>query len=102
VTEFTENVITVIKQIPKGKVMTYGSIASYAGNRYGARQVVRILNSSSISYNLPWHRVINSKGEIGLSGEGGAMQRQKLEAEGVEFKDGKIDLSKYSHKFVLE
>ncbi len=94
-TEFSENVIAIIKRIPKGKVMTYGQIATGAGNRWGARQVVRILSSMSNAYDLPWHRVINSQGRIGLSGVYGTIQRQKLESEGIEFDSDRIDLEKY-------
>jgi methylated-DNA-protein-cysteine methyltransferase-like protein len=66
VTIFTERVISIIQSIPEGKVMTYGQIASYAGSPRGARQVVRILHSMSKKHHLPWHRVINSKGEISI------------------------------------
>jgi len=97
--EFTQMVIDIIKQIPKGKVMTYGQIAKSAGNPWGARQVVRILNSMSRSYDLPWHRVINSKGEISLGGSGGTLQAERLSSEGVVVKDFKIDLNEYLYTF---
>lgn len=61
---YTERVIEIIKNIPEGKVMTYGQIARIAGSPRGARQVVRVLHSMSAKYNLPWHRVINTKGEL--------------------------------------
>lgn len=61
---FTERVIRIIQPIPSGHVMTYGQIARLAGNSWGARQVARILHSMSCKYRLPWHRVINSRGEI--------------------------------------
>ncbi len=78
-------------------VATYGLVAEYAGNRCGARQVVRILSSSSDKYQLPWHRVVNRKGEISpRSSMGHLFQRQLLEEEGVVFEeDGRIDLSIY-------
>lgn len=68
-TPFTEKVIQIIKSIPEGKVMTYGQIARLAGSPRGARQVVRILHSLSEKYQLPWHRVINVKGEIAFKDE---------------------------------
>ncbi|MCU9594524.1 MGMT family protein [Caldibacillus thermolactis] len=68
-TPFTEKVIQIIKSIPEGKVMTYGQIARLAGSPRGARQVVRILHSLSEKYQLPWHRVINAKGEIAFKDE---------------------------------
>ena len=96
-TEFTRMVIEIIQNIPEGKIMTYGQIAKNAGDPWGARQVVRILNSMSVSFALPWHRVINSKGEIGLGGAGGEEQITRLMAEGVLVENGKIDLAKYRH-----
>lgn len=66
--------------------MTYGQIAKAAGSPRGARQVVRILHSMSEKYGLPWHRVINSKGEIGFSDtEMYNNQKELLESEGIKF-----------------
>jgi len=95
VNEFTNQVVNIIEHIPSGKVMAYGQIAKYAGNPWGARQVVRILNSMSTKYHLPWHRVINAKGEISLTGEGGSLQKSLLSSEGIIFIGDKIDLSSY-------
>ena len=97
--KFTEQVIHIIQHIPMGKVMSYGQIAKCAGNRRGARQVVRILHSMSTTYHLPWHRVINSKGEIGIKSEEGFInQKMMLEEEGVTLTSGnKIDLDKYRY-----
>lgn len=75
--------------------MTYGQIAAYAGNPRGARQVSRILHSMSEKYNLPWHRVINSKGIISLTGEPGFIQGELLSQEGIEVLNKKIDLKKH-------
>ncbi|MFU2014070.1 MGMT family protein [Peribacillus butanolivorans] len=96
---FTERVITIIQHIPAGKVMTYGQIGQLAGSPRGARQVVRILHSSSGKYNLPWHRVINAKGEIGIKAEDAAShQKWMLESEGVTFTDrDTIDLEIYRY-----
>lgn len=66
---FTIRVITIIKQIPQGNVLTYGLIAKFAGNPRGARQVSRILHSMSYTEGLPWHRVINAEGRIVLSSD---------------------------------
>ncbi|MCK5127356.1 MAG: MGMT family protein [candidate division Zixibacteria bacterium] len=96
-TPFTKAVKTVIKSIPAGKIATYGQIAALAGNPRAARMVVRILHSSSKSDNLPWHRIINSKGTISLRpGQGYELQKQLLEDEGIEFGIGdKVDFKKY-------
>jgi len=94
---FTERVIKLIKQIPTGKVATYGQIAIYAGNPRASRQIAWVLHSSSKKDNLPWHRVINSKGRISLPKDRGYdLQKKLLEMEGVVFKENDfIDLDKY-------
>ena len=90
---FTKRVVTIIQAIPSGYVMSYGQVAAAAGNPRGARQVVRILHSMSEKYELPWHRIINAKGEISFTA---GDQRGLLEAEGVEFSlNGKVDLATY-------
>lgn len=94
---FTQRARDVIRKIPEGKVATYGQIAAYAGNPYAARQVVRILCSSSEKYGLPWHRVINRKGQISLKPNCGyEIQKQLLQKEGVRFdRSDFIDFDRY-------
>lgn len=94
---FTEKVIQIIKDIPEGKVMTYGQVAKLAGNPRAARQVARILHTMSRKHHLPWHRVINAKGQIAMKDEAKFNeQRLSLEAEGIEVNNaGKVDLMKY-------
>ncbi len=96
-TEFTETVIALLKKIPMGKVATYGQIAALAGSPRAARQVVRILHSSSKKYNLPWHRVINSQGKISLKpNQGYEIQKALLVKEKVKFSlSEQINLNKY-------
>lgn len=90
--ESTKAILSILKQLPVGKVISYGEVAKLAGYPNGARQVVRILSSLSDTEHLPWHRVVNKQGQIALSGEGAFIQKALLEAEGVEVSDeGKID-----------
>lgn len=91
---FTEQVIKIIKKIPEGKVMSYGQIAKHAGSPRGARQVVRILHTMSSKYELPWHRVVNVKGEIAIKDDEGSFeQKSRLQEEGVPFlKEYKVDM----------
>ena len=95
--DFTRRVVEVIRGIPPGAVMTYGQVAACAGSPRAARQVVRILHSMSEKYNLPWHRVINAKGEISLQEPlYRDMQIGLLEEEGIEVsRGGKVDLARY-------
>ncbi|SCW65569.1 methylated-DNA-protein-cysteine methyltransferase related protein [Paenibacillus tianmuensis] len=96
-TPFTKRVLEIIQGIPEGQVMTYGQIAGLAGSPRGARQVVRILHSSSGKYGLPWHRVVNARGEIAVRQEEGRMlQMLYLRDEGVEVDDsGQLDLDRW-------
>jgi methylated-DNA-protein-cysteine methyltransferase related protein len=90
--ESTIIILSILKQLPAGKVISYGEVAKLAGYPNGARQVVRILSSLSDAERLPWHRVVNKQGQIALSGEGAFIQKALLEAEGVVVSDeGKID-----------
>ncbi len=94
---FHLRVITIIKRIPRGRVATYGQIAAFAGDPRGARQVVRVLHTSSEKEKLPWHRVVNREGRISLLPlEGYELQKALLEKEGVEFDQMEtIDLERY-------
>jgi methylated-DNA-protein-cysteine methyltransferase-like protein len=97
---FHDRAVRSIKGIPAGKVATYGLIARLAGSPRAARQVAYVLNSSWKKHNLPWHRVVNSKGGISLKpGRGYEEQKALLEKEGVVFReDGSIDLALYQWK----
>ncbi|WAH39347.1 MGMT family protein [Alicyclobacillus dauci] len=97
---FTAKAVEIIQNIPEGKVMTYGQIARLSGSPRGARQVVRILHSMSQKHKLPWHRVINSQGRIGLrEDESFHVQKLSLQAEGIEFIDNdQIDLQRYQYR----
>lgn len=92
---FTAEVVRVLKEIPEGYVVTYGQVARMAGSPRAARQVVRILHTMSEKHGLPWHRVVNIRGEIAISDEESKnLQRMLLESEGVAFLvSGRVDLS---------
>ncbi|RNF38411.1 MGMT family protein [Planococcus salinus] len=96
---FTEKTIQIIKEIPPGKVMSYGQIAVQAGSPRGARQVARILHSLSEKHELPWHRVVNAEGKIMLRDEEARhAQTVFLQTEGVEVdQSGKVDLKRFRH-----
>lgn len=96
-TELTQKIIEIIRDIPYGTVSTYGTIAAMAGNRKGARQVVRVLHTYSRREKLPWHRVVNREGKISLPDfHGGESQRTLLEAEGIVFSScDRIDLDRF-------
>ena len=83
-------ICAVIRRIPKGWVATYGQVAAMAGLPRRARLVGRVLQTLEDGSDVPWHRVVNAKGEVsrGLSRNGSdRVQQRLLEAEGVEFDD---------------
>ncbi len=68
--------------------MTYGQIARQAGSPRAARQVVRILHAMSKKHKLPWHRVLNIRGEIAIQDDEGAqLQQFLLVSEGIRVSD---------------
>jgi methylated-DNA-protein-cysteine methyltransferase-like protein len=85
-----------IRTIPKGKVATYGDVATAAGFPGRARQVVWALRGAR---GLPWHRVVGAGGKIMLPGENGLEQRVRLETEGVAFRGGRVWMEKHRHNF---
>lgn len=94
---FTRKIIAIIKRIPKGRVCTYGLIATLAGQPNGARQVTRIIHAMSRKHELPWHRIINAKGLISLpKPDGYEEQKALLQGEGVAFDEkDRVDMRKY-------
>jgi methylated-DNA-protein-cysteine methyltransferase-like protein len=85
-----------IKQIPPGKVSTYGAVARVAGYPGHARQVARALHGG---IGLPWQRVLGAGGQIKLRGEYAMEQRFRLEAEGVRFRGKRVDMQAHEFKF---
>ena len=77
----------VVRKIPRGRVASYGQIAELAGFEGHARQVGYALHALPADSGVPWHRVVNAKGEISprSAGDSHELQRMLLEAEGVRF-----------------
>ncbi|MDH4044603.1 MAG: MGMT family protein [Gemmatimonadota bacterium] len=90
-------IYAAVRRIPAGRVATYGQIAALAGLRGQARLVGYALAALDIDTDVPWHRVVNARGAISLPAHdhGALMQRARLEAEGIEFRDGRIPLAKW-------
>lgn len=93
---FKERVLDVVKNIPYGRVTTYGTVATLAGTPRGARLVAGILHSEE--EEIPWQRIVNRHGFISIRGckYDKNFQKKLLEAEGVDVSaDFMIDLEKY-------
>ncbi|MCK6262713.1 MGMT family protein [Vibrio sp. ZSDE26] len=94
--QFSVQIFAVIHQIPQGKVTSYGVVAKLAGYPGYARQVGRVLSNLPRDTQLPWHRVVNSQGQISLQGESLQRQKERLLVEGIEVSGkGKIRLKLY-------
>lgn len=92
-----KKIYRIVKQIPYGKVISYGSIASIVG--CSARHVGYAMAAIPHDLELPWHRVVNAQGAISLRkhGQGDVEQKRLLLNEGVRFKhNGRIDLDRHS------
>lgn len=91
-----EMILAAVRRIPRGKVCTYGDVAEVAGLPRRARLVGTVLRQTS-GRGLPWYRVINAGGRISfpVGSDAYARQRRQLEAEGVVFAGGRVDLRRY-------
>lgn len=86
-------ILSVVEEIPYGRVATYGQIACLIGRENNSRLVGRVLGLSEYYGNYPCHRVVN---HIGRTAPGWAEQKEYLSEEGVGFKaNGCVDLKKY-------
>lgn len=96
--DFFQKVYEVVRQIPYGKITTYGAIAKKIGASRSARMVGYALNASHLNEDIPAHRVVNRKGV--LTGkhhfQGTNLMQQLLESEGVVIKDNTVqDFERY-------
>ena len=84
-----------VSEIPPGRVASYGQVARVAGLPGRARLVGKALRSLPEDSGVPWFRVINAGGRISLTAEGASLQRELLEAEGVEFDGARVELERF-------
>ncbi|MDF1513409.1 MAG: MGMT family protein [Anaerolineae bacterium] len=92
-----DQVHAIVRQIPVGKVATYGQIAFWLGWTHGARTVGWAMRVRPTGDPIPWHRVVNGKGRISIADN--EEQRVRLEMEGVVFDaTGQIDLKTFQWK----
>jgi O-6-methylguanine DNA methyltransferase len=78
--DFSERVYEVVKEIPKGETLTYGQVASLAGKPGAARAVGNIL-SKNYDPNIPCHRVIRADGKLGGYNRGTTRKAEILASE---------------------
>ena len=95
---FYREVYRLVRQIPKGKVATYGQLAALLGRPRAVRAVGSALRrlSGPMQQAVPWHRVLNARGRVSFrDGESPEVQRDLLRREGVRFgRGGSVDLAR--------
>ncbi len=93
---FRQRVYALVRLIPSGRVLAYGDVATALGSPRAARQVGYALAALGDD-TVPWHRVVRKSGHIAHGGEPGRapLQRVLLEAEGVVFDAGHVDMARH-------
>jgi methylated-DNA-protein-cysteine methyltransferase related protein len=88
----------IIRSVPKGKVSTYGKVATAAGHPLYHRAVASLLQKEAL-HSVPWQRIVGAGGEIKLRGEAAAEQRLRLSIEGVKFRGKRVNMELNEHTF---
>ena len=91
-------ILSIVRQIPRGYVATYGQVAAIAGLPRHARHVGVALRSLPDESDVPWHRVVSANGGISrrTTSDSHELQRLLLEAEGIRFDDrGRFEIEAY-------
>ncbi|HEY9721307.1 MAG TPA: MGMT family protein [Oscillatoriaceae cyanobacterium] len=98
-TNFYEEVYRLVRQVPPGRVTTYGAIAALAGSPLARRAVGYALRNLPPDSDVPWQRVINAQGKVSprsLEGPEPLRQRHLLEREGIDFDaQDRVDLRRF-------
>ncbi len=85
-------VYRLVKQIPRGRVLSYGALAKALRLRGGARSAGRAMAATPSGKGIPWHRVVGERGKILIREPYASLQKKLLESEGVEIIESRVDL----------
>ena len=85
-------VFRFVKQIPRGRVLTYGALAKALRLPGGARSAGRAMAATPSGKGIPWHRVLGERGKILIREPYASLQRRLLESEGVTIIESRVDL----------
>ena len=88
-------VYRLVKQIPRGRVLTYGAVAKALRLRGGARSAGRAMAASPSGKGIPWHRVVGERGKILIREPYASLQKKLLESEGVFVVESRLDLKRH-------
>ena len=86
-------VYRLVKQIPRGRVLSYGALARILRLRGGARSAGRAMAATPSGKGIPWHRVVGENGKILIREPYASLQRRLLESEGVKVTESRVDLT---------
>lgn len=84
-----------VKQIPRGRVITYGALAKALRLPGGGRTAGRAMAASPSGKGIPWHRVVGAGGKLLIREPYASLQRKLLESEGIELRESRIDIKRY-------
>jgi len=93
-----EPVYRLVKQIPRGRVLTYGAVARILRLRGGARTAGRAMAATPSGKGIPWHRVVGDRGKLLIREPYASLQRKLLESEGVTLIESRVDLARHFWK----
>ena len=85
-------VYRLVKQIPRGRVLSYGALAKALRLRGGARSAGRAMAATPSGKGIPWHRVVGERGKILIREPYASLQKKLLESEGVKVIESRVDL----------
>jgi methylated-DNA-protein-cysteine methyltransferase-like protein len=91
-------VFRFVKQIPRGRVLTYGALAKALHLPGGARSAGRAMAATPSGKGIPWHRVVGERGKILIREPYASLQRKLLESEGVTISESRVDLKRHLWK----
>ena len=90
-----DHVFRFVKQIPRGRVLTYGALARALRLPGGARSAGRAMAATPSGRGIPWHRVLGERGKILIREPYASLQRKLLESEGVTIVESRVDLERH-------
>jgi methylated-DNA-protein-cysteine methyltransferase related protein len=88
-------VYRLVKQIPRGRVLSYGALARILRLRGGARSAGRAMGATPSGKGIPWHRVVGEGGKILVREPYASLQKKLLESEGVKIIESRLDLKRH-------
>jgi len=91
-------VYRLVKQIPRGRVLSYGAVAKFLRLSGGARSAGRAMAATPSGKGIPWHRVVGENGKILIREPYASLQKKLLESEGVAFVELRVNLKQHLWK----